>query len=89
MKQYLGTKSTVETNTPCFELFSPMHVFFGGVIYPNRQQVFDLLSIPVDTPNPLVNIPKFKDWLLKIKDKLAINKDHYLIAALCLTYIKS
>jgi hypothetical protein len=33
--------------------------------------------------------PKFEDWLLRIKDKLATNKDHYLTAALRLAYVKS
>jgi hypothetical protein len=33
--------------------------------------------------------PKFKDWLLRIKDKLATNKDHYPTAALRLAYVKS
>jgi hypothetical protein len=33
--------------------------------------------------------PKFEDWLLRIKDKLAANKDHYPTATLRLTYIKS
>jgi hypothetical protein len=33
--------------------------------------------------------PKFEDWLLRIKDKLAANKDHYPTAALRLAYVKS
>jgi hypothetical protein len=33
--------------------------------------------------------PKFEDWLLRIKDKLAANEDHYPTAALRLAYVKS
>jgi hypothetical protein len=33
--------------------------------------------------------PKFEDWLLRIKDKLAANEDHYPTAALLLAYVKS
>jgi hypothetical protein len=33
--------------------------------------------------------PKFEDWLLRIKDKLAANEDHYPTPALRLAYVKS
>jgi hypothetical protein len=33
--------------------------------------------------------PKFKDWLLYVKDKLAANANHYPILAMHLAYVKS
>jgi hypothetical protein len=33
--------------------------------------------------------PKFEDWLLRIKDKLAANEDHYPTPSLRLAYVKS
>jgi hypothetical protein len=68
-----------------------LHAQTGGSAQNSPAPKAPKKSTKIPDPPILTNgkDPKFEDWLLRIKDKLAANEDHYPTAALRLAYVKS